>query len=374
MYYFDYAATTRMGERALEAYIETAKHFYGNSESLHDIGSNAHEVVEKGRKFLEEFLQVPAHSIYFTSGGTEGNLLSIISLAKGASKKGKHIISSMAEHTSVHSALSYLEENGYEITKIPFLNNGTVDLEQLKKAVRPDTILVTIQHVNQEIGTIQPIKEISNMIRGEKILFHTDCVQSFGKIDVKSIIPYVDSITISSHKVYGPKGVGAVYMNPSSIWKPVFPGLTHENGFRGGTVNIPGIISFIVAVEEVPSSDHLKRDWELRKAFQDIVRDAMMFIEGEAESQLPSIIGGMISHIEGQLVMLECNKRGFAISTGSACQEGQEGGVKAVEAIGYSSSAVNQFFRISFGKHTTEEEIIYLGKTIKEIAYQYNKK
>lgn len=366
MFYFDYAATTKMSERAQETFMEAAEFFYGNSESLHDIGTDARAVLEKSRGLISGYLGVPAEGLYFTSGGTEGNLLAIVSLAMGASGRGKHIISSMAEHASVHSALGFLERLGFEVTRLPFTEKGTVDLKKLEAAIRPDTVLVSVQHINQEIGTIQPIEEISLMVRRRGILFHSDCVQSFGKADVARMIPYVDSITLSSHKIHGPKGVGAVYIHPSCVIAPVFPYLSHEKGFRGGTVNVPGIAGFAAAAEEILIES--ERDWEYRTALKKASGGTVVFIEGERAMQLPSIVGGMIPGVQGQLVLLECNKAGFAISTGSACQEHHEGGSKAVEAMGYAEEAMDQFFRISFGRHTTKEEILSLGETLKKIA------
>ncbi|WP_018664695.1 IscS subfamily cysteine desulfurase [Heyndrickxia acidiproducens] len=370
MYYFDYAATTQMSKQALQAFIETAENDYGNSESLHDVGSNAREVLEKSRSFIAEYLGIPKEGLYFTSGGTEGNLLSVISLAKGARKKGKHVISSMAEHASVHAALRFLEQSGFEVTRIPFTKNGIVDLGALQSAIRPDTVLVSIQHINPEIGTIQPIREISQLVKPKGILFHSDCVQSFGKADVASMLPFVDSITVSSHKIHGPKGVGAVYIHPACVFNPVFPHLSHENGFRGGTVNVPGIAGFAAAVEEIKIG-YQHQDLELRKLLKQAAGDAVHFIESDHDFQMPSIIGAMIPGVQGQLVMLECNKEGFAISTGSACQENHEGGSKAVEAMGYSKEATDQFFRISFGRYTTRKEVILLGKALKKIALDF---
>ncbi|MDQ0214570.1 cysteine desulfurase [Oikeobacillus pervagus] len=369
MKYFDYAATTPIDEEALRVYKEASLHFFGNSSSLHDCGTNALFVVEQCKETLGEILGVDAKGIYFTSGGTEGNVLSIISMARGAKQRGMHIISSMAEHTSVHSALAFLEKEGFEITKIPFLKNGQIDLQQLESSIRKDTILITIQHVNSEIGTIQPIQDIAKMTENKGILFHTDCVQSFGKLDLKTITPYVDSLTISSHKIYGPKGVGAVYIDPACKWEAVFPLLTHEDGFRGGTLNVPGIASFISAAEQMAKTDnHLEMEWELRTLLKTAIGNEASFFEGDDRSQLPTIVGVALNQMEGQLVMLECNRHGFAISTGSACQAKHEGETKAIQAMGYPIEVAKRFFRISFGKMTTKEEILTLGQLIKEIG------
>ena len=247
MNYFDYAATTPLHPEAANVYLKLAQQCYGNTSSLHEIGAEAQNMLTYCRQQIAEMLNVNSTGIYFTSGGTESNLLSIISLAKANRHKGNHIITTAGEHPSVDSAMTYLQEEGFTVTVIPFTREGVVDLDLFQKALTAQTILASVQHINPEIGTIQPLEQIAAILRERNILLHSDCVQSFGKVDVKPVARLVDSLTISSHKIYGPKGVGMVYIHPRHRLIPVFPGLVNESGFRGGTVNVPGIAAFATA-------------------------------------------------------------------------------------------------------------------------------
>lgn len=362
MIYFDYAATSPMSEEALNVYIKASQEFFGNSSSLHDEGSRARFLLEKCRETLANLIGGKQEGIYFTSGGTECNLLSIVSLARAARKKGTHVITSMAEHSSVHSAMAYLEKEGFVITKLPLSSRGIVEPERLAAAIRPDTALVSLQYVNQEIGAINPVEEIGQLLKEKGILFHSDCIQAFGKLDLRPLLKWADSISLSSHKVSGPKGVGAVYIHPTVRWTPLFPGLTHESGFRGGTVDVPAIAAFIAASEKVCQTFNLQKEWSLRYLLKEkLAQSSLRWIETEETRQLPSVIGMTMPGMEGQLVLLKLNEQGCAISTGSACDSRSENGTKAILAMGYSLEEARQFFRISFSSRTTAEEIEKLG-------------
>ncbi|MCP3741218.1 IscS subfamily cysteine desulfurase [Rossellomorea sp. BNER] len=371
MKYFDYAATTPMDSEVLKIYQEVASQYWGNTSSLHNAGTKAEELLENCRNKLASLLNVSARGIYFTSGGTEANQLAITSLAFSQRHKGKHIIASMAEHSSVSSALDYLSDCGFEITKIPYLSNGQLDLAILKQSIQEDTILLTIGHVNGEIGSIQPLEEISRLIKDKNILLHSDCVQSFGKMDLKKICSFVDSISISSHKIYGPKGVGAVYIRPNIHVKGLFPHQSHEHGFRGGTVNTPGIAAFVAAAIQ-SNQNHWERVNQLRKFFtsklKNELKGCITIYESETTSQLPHVIGLAINGHEGQWVMLECNRKGFCISTGSACRQGLQAPSKTMVAMGVTEEKQKEFIRISFGKETREEDITALVEALIEIS------
>ncbi|MBM7648964.1 cysteine desulfurase [Bacillus ectoiniformans] len=365
MKYFDYAATAPMCEDAARIYVDMSTRMFGNSSSLHDYGSQADYLLNQCRESMAEMIGGLAEGIYFTSGGTESNILSILSLARKAKNKGKHIITSMAEHSSVHSAMAILEKEGFEITRIAFNQSGLIDLKQLKSSIREDTILVTIQYVNQEIGTIQPAAELGAFLKEKEILFHSDCVQAFGKLDLRPLVAVADSLSLSSHKVRGPKGVGAAYISPTVSWEPVFPGLSHEKGFRGGTVNVPGILAFTAAAEKATRSYSLDHEWKLRSAFKEqLQRSACVFLEADTRHQLPSIIGMRLPGVEGQFVMLEANQEGMAISTGSACQSGVDNGAKATLAMGQTETEAKQFFRVSFGEETTVSDVAALADVL----------
>ena len=372
MHYFDYAASTPLHPKAAEVYAHFAKHCYGNTTSLHEIGSEAKNIVDYCRKQFAEVLGVDAAGIYFTSGGTESNLLSIISLAKANQHKGKHIITTMGEHPSIDSAFEYLENDGFSITKIPFTKEGIVNLSLLESAITKDTILLSVQHSNPEIGTIQPLEIISSLAEAHGILLHSDCIQSFGKTTLKPIAQIVDSLTLSGHKVYGPKGIGITYIHPRNRISPVFPGLIHEAGFRGGTVNVPAIAALSEAVSqfETTFSDD-NSFYEYRKAFvSKLLAYPNYFTIYSADHdniQLPHIVGLRTIRTEGQLMMLELNRHGFAISTGSACQVGQLTTSKIMIALKVDPQQANEFIRISFGKSTTMTSVLELANQMIDI-------
>ncbi|WP_102345424.1 IscS subfamily cysteine desulfurase [Bacillus sp. Marseille-P3661] len=361
MIYLDYAATTPMNLEAINVYSEVATQFYGNPSSLHDIGSSAQSILERSRELFATFINGDARGIYFTSGGSESNYLAIHSLLNGNSQKGKHIITTDIEHSSIRNTLEALKKEGYEISTIGVNEVGRIDLDALRAAIRPDTVLATIHHGNSEIGTVQDIEEIGKILNNHGVLFHSDCVQTFGKIAIDVKKAKLDSISVSSHKIYGPKGVGLCYINPTQSWKPTVPNTTHESGFRPGTVNVPGIAAFITAAEiSIPKmSQEQARFAILRRKFLDGVKSDNWNIieEGPATSRLEHIIGIRIDGIEGQYTMLECNRYGVAISTGSACAVGKQSPTKTILALGRSKEEAKQFVRLSLGAPTTEQEI-----------------
>lgn len=369
MKYFDYAATTSLDPDAASTYVEVACKYFGNSNSLHDMGDTASRIVENCRDEWGRLINVDKNGIYFTSGGTESNFLILHSLLMGTKKEGKHLITSTAEHASIHSAMHVLADKGYEITYLPLSKTGLIDTRLLEETIRPDTVLVSIQHVNSEIGAIQPIKEISTICKRYHILFHSDMVQSFGKIEVKEVTPYVDALSLSSHKFYGPKGVGIAYINPNVPWIPIVLNGSHENGFRSGTVNTAGIASMTVAAQKACStiSKNETKLSKFRKLFTKMIPKESVTIF-ECTDQYPGIIGLRAKGIEGQWLMLECNRRGFAISTGSACQIGKQAPSKTMEAFGLAVQEAKEFVRISMGKDTKEDDVRDLANTIKQLA------
>lgn len=368
-----------MSAEAAHVMSSLSQNCYGNTTSLHDVGTEAANMLSFSRNVLAELLGVDEAGLFFTSGGTESNVLSIISLALAYRSRGNHLIVSAGEHPSVDSAMSYLQQQGFQVTTIPFNRDGIIQLDTLAKAITKDTILISVQHINPEMGAIQPIAEIAELIRERSILLHCDCVQSFGKVDIRPITSIVDSVTLSSHKVYGPKGVGAVYIHPKHRVQPVFPGFVHEHGFRGGTVNVPGIAAFVTAAKESIENGYASSSY---RHFRSILVNELkaygnLFTIYESVNecqQLPQIIGLGVRHIEGQLVMLELNRKGFAISTGSACQVGQQQTSKIMYAMGIPPDQAREFIRISFGRGTTEENVKKLTRELLNIAQQYSVK
>lgn len=374
MIYFDFAATTPLDSEAAEVFVQASTEYFGNSSSLHDFGGQSQDLLENCREELASLLGINKKCLYFTSGGSEGNFLAIEALLSAPKKAGKHIVAGMAEHSSIHGVLNRLE--GYSITYLPFNSSSLIDVEELERAITPETVLVTVQHVNSEIGTIQPIEEIARICREHDIHFHSDCVQSFGKIDLTKIVPYVSSFSFSGHKIYGPKGIGGVYIDPGISWSPFFPGGSHEKGFRPGTVNVPAIAAMTAAAQKI--NEHIGKSldnfWSLRPTLMETlepIKEFVHFYQAAPDSQLPSIVGLRISGIEGQWMMLECNRYGFAISTGSACQIGMQAPAKVTQALGLSSQEAKEFIRISFGKTTKREDVVKLGETIVDIVNKF---
>lgn len=372
MIYLDNAATTPIREEALQVYTEVSRNYFGNSSSLHDIGSNAKQLLELCRNELADKINGEAEGIYFTSGGSESNHLAIRSLLDAHKTKGNHLITSSTEHSSVHNLCKQLETEGYDVTFLPADQYGQVRLQDLQSAITDKTILVSIQFANPEIGTIQPIVEIGTFLQERNILFHSDCVQAFGKVPIDVKKAHIDSLSISSHKIYGPKGVGACYISPSVMWKMQVPGTTHENGFRPGTVNVPGIASFITAAQlicsEMESNSgkyHGLRD-RLLTGLATLKHDIM--VEGHVTDQLPHIVGLSVARAQGQYIMLECNRYGIAISTGTACQIGMQNPSKTMLAIGKSEDEAKQLIRLSFGHMTKNEDIDKVVDVLQKIT------
>ena len=372
MKYFDYAATCPLDEEAVQVYVKASTEYYGNSSSLHDIGDQSKNLLENCRRELALLLGVLPEGIYFTSGGSEGNFLAIRALISASAKKGKHIITGMAEHSSLQSTMDQLIQDGYRVTALPLNSTGHFDLGDVKNAIQEDTVLISIQHANPEIGTIQPIQEIGSICKENDILFHSDCVQSFGKVDFTQIAKCVDSLTISGHKFYGPKGIGALYIHPRLSWSPFYPGATHEKGLRPGTVNVPAIAAMTVAAQKAYNQldDHNEHFKMLRESFlhsiEPLTSHCIVY-----HSELPSTIGLRVKGIEGQFMMLGCNRYGFAISTGSACQVGLQSPSKTMIALGLVEKEAKEFIRISFGRDTTKEDTVQLGLTILKIFREF---
>ncbi|MED4903894.1 IscS subfamily cysteine desulfurase [Parageobacillus thermoglucosidasius] len=374
MIYLDYAATTPMSKEAINAFVEAATAYFGNASSLHDIGSNAERLLTICRQELAALIGGEERGIYFTSGGTEANILAIRSLINAHRHRGNHLITTKIEHASLYHLFQQLETEGFEVTYLPVNQFGQIDIDDLERAITPKTILASIQHANSEIGTIQPVAEIGWRLRHHGVIFHSDCVQTFGKIRIDVKRMFVDSLSVSAHKIYGPKGVGAVYIDPRIKWQPCFPNATHEYGFRPGTVNVPGIASFVTAAQHIcdnMDSEHARFE-QLRRCLLALIREKRLpvTVEGHPDARLPHIVGLSAHGIEGQYILLECNRDNIAISTGSACQVGKQAPSRTMLAVGKSAEEAKQFIRVSFGKWTTEKDIHRFISSLERICQQ----
>lgn len=350
--YLDYAATAPMSDVAIRCYEEIARKYYGNASSLHEDGWLAHQLLERSRQMIADIAGVACEGIYFTGSGTEANLIGIMSLALASPKK--HIVTSMAEHTSVHAAMNALEKMGYTVTRLPLQSNGLIDLKAVARAMTSDTCLLSIQHINPEIGAIQPIEKLVAIAKKHDVLMHVDCVQSFTKAEL-SFAQQVAAMSFSAHKIGGPKSCGALYIKPGLRVSPIFPGLTHERGLRGGTVDVAGIGAFAVAAEQSVemSVAHFAK---LREVLHEKINTKKYSII-ESAHQYPGICGMFVHGLEGQYIMLRLSEAGVMVSTGSACDARAESGTKTILAMGASVDEGRQFFRMSFGSATSVADI-----------------
>ncbi|GAF65691.1 cysteine desulfurase [Bacillus sp. TS-2] len=372
MIFFDYSSTTPMSEKALSTYQLAASQYFGNSRSIHQFGQEAEAMLQLARETIGDALNIREQELFFTGCGTEANFLIITGLAKAQKLKGNHILSIESEHHSVKQSLHYLKEQGFDITYVPLDSNGKISIEALIDSIKEETILATFAHASSELGTIQDIEIISNILKENDILFHSDCVQSFGKIKIP--IHFLDACTISAHKIYGPKGCGAAYISSSIPYQSFLPGTSHENGFRAGTVDIPAIMAFAVAVEEIMKQQPQEQErlTKLRlKVVNSLKHDSLFYFEGDAINRLPFHLALRRKGMEGQFLMLECQKKGLLIATGSACRAGLSEPPASMLAIGRTSSEAHEYVRITFGKHTTEEDIDILIKQLIHISNEF---
>ncbi|MGG1616747.1 IscS subfamily cysteine desulfurase [Paenibacillus sp. NRS-1782] len=375
MIYLDYAASTPMCDEALNMYNTLNKEMFGNASSLHDAGGHAAYALDYSRQRIADMIGGQKEGVYFTTGGTESNMLAVQSILNGLPQHKKHWIISALEHHSMYNLAALLERQGYELTIVQPDKAGRITRDILLPYLREDTGLVSVQHANSETGLIQDLAALSPLLRDRGIFLHSDAVQTFGNIPIDVAALGVDAISISSHKVYGPKGVGAVYLRPGTPWRPVYPDTLHENGFRPGTVNVPGIAAFVAAAEMMTQQMelHQERYAALRQYFFNKIQQRSIPLRLAAQEnnmieRLSHILGCFFHGYEGQYVMLECNRSGVCISTGSACSAGHHEPSPALQALGASGREALQFIRISFGKTTTAGDLDVLVDILTDLT------
>ncbi|WP_088035853.1 IscS subfamily cysteine desulfurase [Evansella clarkii] len=375
MIYLDHAAATPMSPTALGAYVKAAEEYFANTSSLHEQGEKSKQLLEKCRAETAQIIQASPNEIFFTSGGTESNILALEAIFSANGQADSHVITSAAEHPSVQTFFKKLESKGIEVSYLGVDSSGQISVEELKQTIKRNTVLASIQHVNSETGTIQPLHEIGTVLRESGVIFHSDCVQSFTKLPIQVDKLPADALSFSGHKIYGPKGTGAVYLSSRIKWDSVNPLTTHESGFRPGTINLPGIASFTAAaIESVENqTSGLKYIRGLRELFFEELKPftQKFLVEGSSdEAQLPHIIGMGIEGYEGQYILLTLDRYGICISTGSACQSGKQDTSVMMQALNRTPQEARRFFRISLGVNNTKEEIIRTAEVIKECIYE----
>jgi len=370
--YMDHAATTPMAPEVIEAMHTAFVEIFGNASSLHQPGLEARAALEESREKVAGLIGAEAEEVYFTSGGTESDNWAIKGVAFRNRDRGRHIITTSIEHPAILEPCRYLERQGFEVTYLPVTREGFVEIDALKSAIRDDTILISMMHANNEIGTIQPIAEASEIARGRRIAFHTDAVQTVGKIPAKVDDLGVDLLSISSHKLHGPKGVGALYIRKGTSIEPMILGGGHEQGMRSGTENVPGIVGLATAASL--AENNLEEDMVRLAGMRDRLADFVLervedsWVNGSRKKRLPHNLNLGFSYIEGEALLLRLDAEGIAVSTGSACSSKKTVASHVLTAIGLKPEEAHGSLRITLGRENTDEEIDYVAKSIVDVA------
>lgn len=369
--YFDNNATTPVHPQVFKAMEPFYKEEYGNASSIHAKGRVARHAVDNARHIIAVSIGASDEDIIFTSGGTESDNIAIKGAVLANSAKGNHIITSAAEHSAVLATCKYLEKNGCKVTYIGVDKYGIVSPDALKKAITDKTVLITIMHANNETGTINPIKELAKIAKENKILFHTDAVQSFGKLDIDVNDIPIDMLSVSGHKIYGPKGIGALYIRKGVKITPLAHGGHHEHNLRAGTENVPGIVGFAKAVE-LAGADRAKKNKALT-ALRDRLHKGLtkdiedVYLNGHLTERLPGSLNLSFRYIEGESIMLNLDMQGVCVSTGSACTSGTLEPSHVLTAMGVPVDVAQGSIRFSLGEQNTAEEVDYCISIMPEI-------
>ncbi len=367
--YMDNAATTRVDDEVVKAMLPYFTGKYGNASSLHSFGTEARDAIEKSREMVASLIGAEREEIIFTAGGTESDNIAI----KGtAFREGKgHIITCQIEHPAVMNTCRYLEKKGFDVTYLPVNEYGLVNPGDVEDAIRDDTILITIMHANNEIGTIEPVDEISRIARGRGVVFHTDAVQTVGKIPVDVKKMRVDMLSLSSHKIYGPKGVGALYIKKGTKVEPIIHGGGHERGLRPSTENVPGIVGLGKACEIAGKrmESDVRRLTDMRdRLIKGVLEIEESYLNGHPEKRLPNNAHFRFTAVEGESLLLSLDDKGVAASTGSACSSKELKPSHVLLAIGLNEVQAHGSLRLTLGRKNTREEVDYVVGILPEIV------
>ncbi len=370
--YFDNAATTALDKDILDKMMEYFTDRYFNPSSIYTPSISVHKDVEESRKRVADAINAKAEEIYFTSGGSESDNLAIKGFAYANRKKGKHIITSCIEHPAIINSCKSLEKEGFEVTYLSVDENGFIKLDELENSIREDTILISVMTANNEIGTIEPIKEIGRIAHEHGIKFHTDAVQAIGsvKIDVEDM--NIDMLSMSGHKFYGPKGVGVLYIKKGTNVTRMNDGGHQERDKRSGTENVPGIIGIGYAIEKAYKDfdKNVKRITELRDYYISEIEKRIpdIILNGDRTKRLPGNANFSFKYIEGESIMLLLDQKGICVSTGSACSSKTLEPSYVLLSIGLPHEIAHGSIRVSIGKHNTKEEVDYLIDSVVEVV------
>ncbi|MFX0017775.1 MAG: cysteine desulfurase NifS [Promethearchaeota archaeon] len=382
--YLDNAATTPMDPKVIDEINMHFKDTYGNSLSLHFMGQKAGQILEKSRENIASLINAKPEEIFFTSSGTEADNLAIIGVARKNREKGNHIITSSIEHHAVENPCKELEKDGFKVTFLPVDKDGLINPNELEKIITDKTILITIMFANNEIGSIQPIKEIGKIARKHDVIFHTDAVQAFGKVPIDVTNLNIDLLSASAHKLYGPKGIGLLYIRDKGIrkgWgrfiKPILFGGGHEREMRPSTVAVPLIAGFAKAVEiaKQEMAQEAERQTKLRdKIINWVLKNIEdSYLNGHPIKRLPNNVNLGFKYIEGESIVLDLDMEGIAASTGSACSSKSLEPSHVLLAIGLKPEEAHGSLRISLGKFVTEEDVNYLLEKLPSVIERLRK-
>lgn len=371
--YFDNSASTRVLDSVKDIVVKTMTEDYGNAAAKHRKGMEVEQYIREARRIIAGTLKAAEKEILFTSGGSESNNMALIGTALANQRAGRHIISTAVEHPSVYNPLTYLEELGFEITFLPVDHNGHISLQQLEEAIRPDTILVSVMYVNNEVGAVEPIEEISRIIKAKNpsVIFHVDAIQAYGKYVIRPKKQGIDLLSVSGHKIHGPKGVGFLYIRSGVKIKPLIYGGGQQNNLRSGTENVPGAAGLGVAAKEM-YTDHEEKIRRLTE-LKDYMIDRLGEIEGtlvnskKGAESTPQIVSVSFEGVRSEVLLHALEDKGIYVSSGSACSSHHPGISGTLKGIGLAQKYLDATIRISFGIFNTKEEIDYCIDTLKEL-------
>lgn len=374
MIYLDNAATTRTAPEVVEAMLPYFSEYYGNASTVYEFGQKSKEAISKARETIAKAIGAKENEIYFTGGGSESDNWALKATAEAYKSKGRHIITSKIEHHAILHTCEWLEQNGFEVTYLDVDEFGVVKLEELKKAIRPDTILISIMFANNEIGTIEPVAEIGKIAKEHGILFHTDAVQAFGQVPIQVDELNIDMLSASAHKLNGPKGIGFLYIRKGVKIRSFLHGGAQERKRRAGTENVPGIVGFGKAVELALASmeERAARERELRDYLMERVLKEIPFtrVNGDRTNRLPNNVNLCFQFVEGESLLIMLDMKGICGSSGSACTSGSLDPSHVLLAIGLPHEIAHGSLRLTLGSDTTREDMDTVVEAIKEIVTQ----
>lgn len=370
--YFDNSATTRCSDGVMEIVKQAFLTDYGNPSSLHLKGMEAEKYIRQARERIARTLKVNEKELIFTSGGTEADNLAIIGAAMANKRAGKHLITTKIEHPAVSAPMHFLKEQGFEVTWLSVDREGQIDLKELQEAVRKDTILVSIMHVNNEMGAVEPIEEAARIIKGKNpaALFHVDAIQAYGKFPIYPKKMGIDMLSVSGHKIHGPKGVGFLYVKEKTKLKPIIFGGGHQRGMRSGTENVPGIAGLGQAAMEAYENLEQKQQYlySLREAFIRGLEDVeWAHVNGANKGMAPHILSVSFDKVKSEVLLHALEEKGIYVSAGSACSSNKPAVSETLKSIGLKQEYLDTTIRISFSIYNTPEEVEYCIQTLKEL-------